>query len=64
MTKLVRIENADCSNFRLLVEVFEKSSVEGEPDKLIKQERLDNPTDMTGFGIYVTSTSYIKISEY
>lgn len=59
MTKLVRIENADTSNYKVIVEIWDK----GEPDKLAKVINLDYPTSMTSSDVYLTSTRYIVIKE-
>lgn len=63
MTKKVRIENADNSNFKVVVQVWDKGYPEGEPDKLAKEVMLNNPTDMTGDDVYLTSTRYIVVKE-
>jgi len=46
MTKLVRIENADLSDHKVAVEVWQKSFADGSPDVLIRTITLDNPTMM------------------
>ena len=48
MTKVVRIENADNSDYKVIVEIWDK----GEPDKLAKVINLDHPTSMTGSDVY------------
>lgn len=63
MTKRVRIENADGSNYKVVVQVWDKGYPEGEPDKLAFERVLNNPTDMTGDDVYLTSTRYIIIKE-
>jgi hypothetical protein len=63
MTKKVRIENADCSNFKVIVQVWDKGYPEGEPDKLFKEINLDHPTAMTGDDVYLTSTRYLIVKE-
>ena len=63
MTKRVRIENADGSNYKVVVQVWDKGYPEGEPDKLAFERVLNNPTDMTGDDVYLTSTRYIVIKE-
>jgi hypothetical protein len=63
MTKKVRIENADNSNFKVVVEIWDKGYPEGEPDKLAKTINLDYPTQMTGDDVYLTSTRYIVVKE-
>ena len=62
MTKLVRIENADTSNYQVLVEVWDKS-IDGAPDVLAKEVVLAYPTAMTGHDVYLTSTRYIVVKE-
>lgn len=63
MTKLVRIENADQSTYKVVVEVWDKGYPEGEPDKLAKTINLDHPTAMTGVDCYLTSTRYLVVKE-
>ena len=63
MTKRVRIENADISNFKVVVEVWDKGYPEGEPDKLAFVETLNYPTSMTSDGVYITSTRYLVVKE-
>lgn len=62
MTKMVRIENADTSDYKVLVEVWDKGP-EGSPDTLAFTRKLDYPTAMTGSDMYLTSTRYIVIKE-
>lgn len=45
MTKKIRIENADGSDHRVVVQTWQKG-VDGAPDVLLKEEPLRNPTDM------------------
>jgi hypothetical protein len=59
MTTLVRIENADTSDHRLKVEVFDVTA-SGE-NILVETRALDYPTDM--IGLYVFGNRFIKISE-
>jgi len=63
MTKKVRIENADMSSFKVIVQVWDKGYPEGEPDKLAKEIKLDHPTAMTGDDCYLTSTRYLIVKE-
>jgi hypothetical protein len=63
MTKKVRIENADTSTFKVVVQIWDKGYPEGEPDKLAKEIPLDYPTAMTGDEVYLTNTRYIIIKE-
>ena len=61
MTKSVRITNADTSDWKVSVEVWDKGYPEGEPDKLVKTVPLDHPAStMTE---YLTSTRYFIIKE-
>lgn len=63
MTKAVRIENADTSPCKVVVEVWDKGYPEGEPDKLAKTIELNHPTAMTGSDCYITSTRYLVVKE-
>lgn len=62
MTKRVRIENADTSDYKVVVQVWDKTS---EGDVLVEEVRLDYPTAMTGDhgGVYLTSTRYLVVKE-
>lgn len=62
MTKQVRIENADTSNFKVIVQVWDKGP-EGTPDHLIKEVELAHPTAMTGSDIFITNTRYLVVKE-
>lgn len=61
MTKHVRIENADTSNYGVTVQIWDKGYPEGEPDKLAEEIHLPNPTMMAM--PYLTSTRYFVIKE-
>ncbi len=61
MTKAVRIENADTSTFKVLVQVWDKGQ-NGEPDTLAQEVTLGHPTAMTN-GLYLTSTRYFVVKE-
>jgi hypothetical protein len=63
MTKKVRIENADCSNFKVVVQIWDKGYPEGSPDTLAKEINLDHPTAMTGDDVFITSTRYLVVKE-
>ena len=63
MTKHIRVENADTSNYKVIVEVWDKGFPEGEPDKLAFVEKLDFPTAMTSSAVYLTSTRYVIVRE-
>ena len=62
MTKRVRIENADTSNFKVIVQVWDKSGTEA-PDTLAFEENLDYPTNMTSDKVYITNTRYLVVKE-
>ena len=62
MTKSVRVENADMSDYRVLVQVWDKASgVSPGPDTLAKEVELAYPTRLEDFGI--TSTRYLVVKE-
>lgn len=64
MTKKVRIENADQSDYCVVVQVWDKAYPEGSgADILAKEVYLRNPCDITGDDIYLTSTRYIVVKE-
>lgn len=71
MTKLVRIENADNSTFKVVVEIWDKGANVPDgfggfnqcPDVLAKTINLDHPTQMTGMDCYLTSTRYLIVKE-
>ena len=63
MTKRVRIENADTSNYKVVVQVWDKGYPEGEPDTLAQEITLNNPCDMTDANVYLTSTRYLVVKE-
>lgn len=72
MTKKVRIENADTSPAKVVVEVWDKGATVyppsgappiKNPDKLAFSRTLDTPTAMTGDDIFVTSTRYLVVKE-
>ena len=60
MTKQVRIENADTSDHKLVVQVWDKGA-DGAPDRLDHEVKLDHPTFMASE--YVHSTRYIVVKE-
>lgn len=62
MTKKVRIENADMSAYKVVVEIWDKGH-NGAQDVLAATKRLDYPTAMTDDSVYLTSTRYIVIKE-
>jgi hypothetical protein len=63
MTKKVRIENGDTSNYKVVVEIWDKGYPAGNPDTLVKTINLDYPTAMTGDDCYLTSTRYMVVKE-
>jgi hypothetical protein len=63
MTKLVRIENADNSDYRVHVEIWDKGYPPGQPDKLYKTVELNYPTAMTDSNVHITSTRYLVVKE-
>ena len=62
MTKKVRIENADNSAYKVIVEIWDKG-IDGAPDTLADTRHLDYPTMMTDDGVYLTSTRYLVVKE-
>lgn len=60
MTKAVRIENADTSSFKLIVEVWERDSA-GGPDRLAETLHLGHPTALVT--AHVHSHRYLVIKE-
>lgn len=62
MTKIVRIENADTSDYKVIVEVWDKGQ-NGAPDTLAKTVELPHPTAMTDASVYLTSTRYLVVKE-
>ena len=71
MTKKVRIENADTSDYKVVVQVWDKScpvkqddgSFTTAPDTLVKEISLDYPTSMTGDDVYLTNSRYLVVKE-
>jgi hypothetical protein len=63
MTKKVRIENADSAHYKVVVQIWDKGYPEGKPDVLVKEIPLNNPCDITGDDVYLTSTRYLIIKE-
>lgn len=70
MTKAVRIENADNSNFRVVVIVQDKEFKQDEAGKWydtgewkeVERHELDYPTAMTN-GVYLTTSRRIIVEE-
>lgn len=63
MTKKVRIENADMSSFKVVVQVWDKGHPEGTPDTMVKEIPLPYPTAITGDDCYITSSRYLVVKE-
>ena len=68
MTKRVRVENADTSDYKVIVQVWEKAvgappPADQAPDTLVTEIRLDFPTAMTGPDVFITNTRYLVIKE-
>ena len=61
MTKKVRVENADTSPYKVVVEVWDKGQ-DGGPDVLAFVRNLNSPTSMAD-DIYLTSTRYFVVRE-
>lgn len=65
MTKKVRIENADTSNHKLDIQIWQvgcgSDGGPRDPDKLIRTVALDSPTQL--LEEYVHSGQYIVIKE-
>lgn len=64
MTKRVRVENADGSDYKVVVQVWDKSYMEGQPDTLVRELKLDYPTALTPEDLYITNTRYLVVKEY
>lgn len=62
MTKRIRVENADASDHKVLVQVWDKGG-DGEPDRLAQEFRLDRPADMVSEGLYIHASRYIVVKE-
>ena len=62
MTKAIRIENADLSDYKVLVQIWDKGAP-GQPDTMAREITLGHPTAMTGSDVYLTSTRYIVVKE-
>lgn len=63
MTKKVRVENADTSDYKVVVQVWDKAYEAGKPDTLVEEIQLDYPTAMTGDNVYLTSSRYLVVKE-
>lgn len=62
MTKHVRIENADTSPYKVVVEVWQKFG-DDRPDEIVETINLDYPTQMTGSNVYIHSHRYLVVKE-
>lgn len=58
MTKHIRVENADTSDYKVQVEIWDKNS---EGDVLVKTEELNYPTSM--LQTYITGSRYLVVKE-
>lgn len=63
MTKTVRIENADTSTYKVIVEVWDRGYPEGTEDTLVNTIYLNYPTAMTDANLYITSSRYLIVKE-
>lgn len=63
MTKQVRVENADTSPYKVIVEVWDKGYPAGFPDVLAQTFVLARPAAMTDTRCYITSTRYLIVRE-
>jgi hypothetical protein len=64
MTKAVRIENADMSDYKVMVQVWQKQTPVGEespPDILLREVVLDAPTSLATE--FVWSRQYLVIKQ-
>ena len=60
MTKMIRVENACNSQFKAVVEVWDKGA-EGEPDKRVDKLMLSHPTALVQS--YITGSRYLVVKE-
>lgn len=61
MTKAVRIENADTSDYKLVVQVWDKSHDPNAPDVMVQEVPLRYPTEICTE--YVHSSRYLVVKE-
>ena len=61
MTKLIRVENADTSQHKVKVSVFDRLNGDG-PGMLAEEHKLDHPCQMKD--IYIHNGRYLVIEEY
>lgn len=60
MTKSIRIENADTSAYKVVVETWEKG-LDGDRDVKVGEHPLDHPTSMVTLSIW--SNRYLVVRE-
>lgn len=60
MTKKVRIEDADTSDYKVVVQTWNKGQ-NGEPDVMDSEKPLFGATDLQDF--YIHSTRYLVVKE-
>ena len=60
MTKQIRIENADTSDWKVVIEVWDKGAP-GAPDNLVETLRADYPTALVQ--TYITNSRYLVVQE-
>mgnify|MGYP001614361544 CR=1 FL=1 len=63
MTKRVRVENADSSSYKVVVQIWDKGYPAGSPDVMSREIFLNSPTDMTDDDVYLTGTRYLVVKE-
>lgn len=60
MTKKIRIENADTSEFKVVVQVWDKG-LNGAPDTMNAEINLDHPCFMSE--LFIHDTRYLVVKE-
>lgn len=60
MTKSIRVENADTSTFKVVIEVWDKG-IDGGEDILAETHDLSYPTALKEIAIW--DTRYLKVKE-
>ena len=63
MTKQIRVENADNSDYRVVVQIWDSCVPENHPHTLVSETFLNHPCAMTGPEAYITATRYLVIKE-
>jgi len=65
MTKQIRIENADTSNYKVVVQAWEKGRDLGdgnvEPDTMVSESHLDYAAAL--ISLYICSSRYLVVKE-